>query len=115
MSSVLEQEIIIVFSLPLREPLVLDLTMLSFISLPYTVFHHDFQFFLLDCFHMRLGNLMIIDVMTGCYGLSFFLGIFIFFFMFSLSLGFMEIPFSRDSTSSFHHQFTNLDGQPGIL
>jgi hypothetical protein len=34
--------IIIVFSLHLREPLVLDLTILSFISLPYIFLHHDF-------------------------------------------------------------------------
>jgi hypothetical protein len=46
----LEQSIIIVFSLHLREPLVLDLVMLSFISLPYTVLHHDFQFFCLIAF-----------------------------------------------------------------
>jgi hypothetical protein len=49
-SGVLEQSIIIVFSLHLREPLVLDLAMLSFISLPYTVLHHDFQFFCLIAF-----------------------------------------------------------------
>jgi hypothetical protein len=46
----LEQSIIIVFSLHLGEPLVLDLAMLSFISLPYTVLHHDFQFFCLIAF-----------------------------------------------------------------
>jgi len=40
----LEQTIIIVFSLLVGEPLVLDLAMLSFISLPYTVLHHNFQF-----------------------------------------------------------------------
>ena len=42
--------IIIVFSLHLREPLVLGLAMLSFISLPYTVLYHDFQFFWLIAF-----------------------------------------------------------------
>jgi hypothetical protein len=41
-SGVLEQSIIIVCSLHLGEPLVLDLAMLLFISLPYTVLHHDF-------------------------------------------------------------------------
>jgi hypothetical protein len=84
MSSVLEQVIIIVFSLHLREPLVLDLAMLSFISLPYTVLHHDFQFLCLIAFISSFGSLVIIDVMTGCSGFSFFLGIFMFFF------GFME-------------------------
>jgi hypothetical protein len=50
MSGLLEQVIIIVFSLHLGEPLVLDLTMISFISLPYTVLHHDFQFLCLIAF-----------------------------------------------------------------
>jgi hypothetical protein len=50
MSGLLEQVIIIVFSLHLGEPLVLDLAMLSFISLPYTVLHHDFQFLCLIAF-----------------------------------------------------------------
>ena len=49
-SGLLEQVIIIVFSLHLGEPLVLDLAMLSFISLPYTVLHHDFQFLCLITF-----------------------------------------------------------------
>jgi hypothetical protein len=49
-SGLLEQVIIIVFSLHLGEPLVLGLVMLSFISLPYTVLHHDFQFFCLIAF-----------------------------------------------------------------
>jgi hypothetical protein len=49
-SGVLEQSIIIFFSLHLGEPLVLDLAMLSFIGSPYTVFHHDFQFFYLIAF-----------------------------------------------------------------
>jgi hypothetical protein len=49
-SGLLEQVIIIVFSLHLGEPLVLDLAMLSFISLPYTVLHHDFQFLCLIAF-----------------------------------------------------------------
>jgi hypothetical protein len=39
------QAIIIVFSLHLGEPLVLDLAMLPFISLPYTILHHNFHFF----------------------------------------------------------------------
>jgi hypothetical protein len=42
--------IIIVFSLHLGEPLVLDLAMLSFISLPYIVLHHNFQFLCLIAF-----------------------------------------------------------------
>jgi hypothetical protein len=50
MSGVLEQVIMIVFSLHLGEPLVLDLVMLSFISFPYTVLHHDFQFFYMIAF-----------------------------------------------------------------
>jgi hypothetical protein len=49
-SGVLEQSIIIVFSLHLGEPLVLDLAMILFISLPYTILHHDFQFFYLISF-----------------------------------------------------------------
>ena len=28
---------------------------------------------MLDCFHIRLGNLVIIDVMIGCFGFSSFL------------------------------------------
>jgi hypothetical protein len=40
----LEQTMIIVFSLHLGELLVLDLAMISFISLPYIVIHHNFQF-----------------------------------------------------------------------
>jgi hypothetical protein len=52
----LEQSIIIVFSLYLREPLVLDLV---------------------------IDNL---DTMTGCSGSSFFLGIFMFLFMFFILL-----------------------------
>jgi hypothetical protein len=43
----LEQAIIIVLSLHLEEPLVMDLTMLSFINFPYIVLHHNFQFFCL--------------------------------------------------------------------
>jgi hypothetical protein len=39
----LEQTIIIVFSLDLGELLVLDLAMLSFISLPYIVLHKKIQ------------------------------------------------------------------------
>jgi hypothetical protein len=50
MSVVLEQVIIIVFSLHLEEPLVLDFAMLSFISLLYTVLHHDLKFFYLIAF-----------------------------------------------------------------
>ena len=46
----LEQAIIIVLSLHLVEPLVLDLTMLSFTSIPYTVLHHNFQFLCLIAF-----------------------------------------------------------------
>ena len=52
----LEQSIIIVFSLHLGESLVLDLAMLSFISLPYTVLHHDFQFFCLIAFSEFLSG-----------------------------------------------------------
>ena len=44
------QAIIIVFSIHLGEPLVMDLTMLSFISLPYIVLHHTFQFLCLISF-----------------------------------------------------------------
>jgi hypothetical protein len=43
----LEQTIIIVLSLHLGEPLVMYLTMLSFISFPYIVLHHNFHFFCL--------------------------------------------------------------------
>jgi hypothetical protein len=46
----LEQTIIIVFSLHPGELLVLDLAMLSFISLPYIVLHHNFQFLCLIAF-----------------------------------------------------------------
>ena len=46
----LEQTLIIVFSLHLGELLVLDLAMLSFISLPYIVLHHSFQFLCLISF-----------------------------------------------------------------
>jgi hypothetical protein len=46
----LEETIITVFSLHLGELLVLDLAVLSFISLPYTVLHHNFQFFCLIAF-----------------------------------------------------------------
>jgi hypothetical protein len=42
--------IIIVFSLHLREPPVLNLSMLSFISLTYIVLHYDFQFLYLIAF-----------------------------------------------------------------
>jgi hypothetical protein len=50
MSGVLELVIIIVFSLHLEEPLVIDLAMLLFISFLYTVLHHDFKFFCLIAF-----------------------------------------------------------------
>jgi hypothetical protein len=46
----LEQAIIMVFSLHLGELLVLDLAMFSFISLPYIVLHHNFQFLCLIYF-----------------------------------------------------------------
>jgi hypothetical protein len=46
----LEQTIIIVFSLHLGELLVLDLAMLSFISLLYTILHHNSQFLCLIAF-----------------------------------------------------------------
>jgi hypothetical protein len=42
--------IIIIFSFHLGEPLVLDLAMLSFISLPYTVLYHNLQFLYLIAF-----------------------------------------------------------------
>jgi hypothetical protein len=41
-SSLLEQVIIIFFSLHLGETLVLGLAMISFIIIPYTVLYHDF-------------------------------------------------------------------------
>jgi hypothetical protein len=49
--------------------------MLSFISLPYTVLHHDFQFFCLIAFSefISAGNLVILDTVTGCSGFSSFL------------------------------------------
>jgi hypothetical protein len=53
----LEQSIIIIFSLHLREPLVLDLAMFSFISLSYTVLHYDFQFF---CLIASISGLVIL-------------------------------------------------------
>jgi hypothetical protein len=84
----LEQTIIIVFSLHLGELLVLDLTMLAFISLPYTVLHHNFSFPLLDFFLVssyQAGSLVILDTMTGCSVFSFLLGIFMFFLMFLFS------------------------------
>jgi hypothetical protein len=58
--------------------------MLSFISLPYTVLHHDFQFFCLIAFSefISAGNLVILDTVTGCSRFLFFLGIFMFFFSF---------------------------------
>ena len=96
MSGVLEQSIIIVFSLHLGEPMVLDIAMLLFICLPYTVLHHDFQFFYLISFS---------EFVLGWYNdwlfWFFFLGIFMFFFMFffsswvhGVSYGFhaLEIP-----------------------
>jgi hypothetical protein len=46
----LEQSVIIVFCFHLGKHFVLDLAMLSFVSLPYTVLHHDFQFFCLVAF-----------------------------------------------------------------
>jgi hypothetical protein len=46
----LERVIIIVFSLHLGEPLVLDLAMLSFISLPYTCSSSQLSVPLLDFF-----------------------------------------------------------------
>ena len=49
-TGLLEQVIIIVFSLHLGEPLVLDLSMVSVISLPYNVLHHYFQFLCLIAF-----------------------------------------------------------------
>ena len=56
MSGLLEQAIIIVFSLHLGEPLVLDLTMLAFISRPYIVLHHNFHFLcLIDFSEFRSG------------------------------------------------------------
>jgi hypothetical protein len=84
MSSLLKRIIIIVFSLHLGEPLVLDLIMLSFISLPYTILHHNFQFLLLVSSY-QAGNLVILDTMTSCSGFSFFLGIFMFLLMFLFS------------------------------
>ena len=47
MSALLERAIIIIFSLHLGESLVLYLAMLSFISLPHTVLHQNFQFYLI--------------------------------------------------------------------
>jgi hypothetical protein len=46
----LEQVIIIVFSLHLGERLVLDLAIISFMSLSYIVLHHNFQFLCLIAF-----------------------------------------------------------------
>jgi hypothetical protein len=90
MSGVLEQVIIIVFSLHLGEPLVLDLAMLSFISRSYTVLHHDFQFFCLIAFIYQAGNLVILDTMTGCSGFSSFLESSCSSSCFSLAFGSME-------------------------
>jgi hypothetical protein len=70
------KEIIIVLSLHLGEPLVLDLTMIIFISLPYIVLHHNFQFLCLISFsEFRSG-------WWCCSGFSFSLQIFMFFLMF---------------------------------
>jgi hypothetical protein len=85
MSGLLEQVIIIVFSLHLGEPQVLDLAMLSFISLSYIVLHHDFQFLCLTAFIEFISGWQSCDAMTGCSGFYFFLGIFMFFLVFSFS------------------------------
>jgi hypothetical protein len=53
MSGLLEQVIIIVFSLHLGEPLVLDLAMLAFI---YTVLHHNFKFLCLIDFSVFISG-----------------------------------------------------------
>jgi hypothetical protein len=80
MSGLPKRAIIIVFSLHMGEPLVLDLAMLSFISLLYTVLHHNFQFYLIafilgwySC-DSRYNDWL--------FRLLFFLGIFMFFLMF---------------------------------
>ena len=74
MSVLLEWVIIIVFSLYLGEPLVIDLAMVSFISLPYIVLHHNFLFLYLIAFwwvHIRLVILWFFDTMIGCSDSSF--------------------------------------------
>ena len=74
MSGLLEQIIIIVFSLHLGEPLVLDLAMLSFISLSYTVTTFNSSAWLILLSSYQAGNLLILNIMTSCSGFSFFLG-----------------------------------------
>jgi hypothetical protein len=56
MSILLEQQIIIVLSLHLGEALVLDLTILTFMRLPYIVLHINLHFLFLIYFsEFRLG------------------------------------------------------------
>jgi hypothetical protein len=79
MFGLLEQVIIIVFSLHLGEPLVLDLAMLAYI-------HYSSSQLLVPLLSSyQVGNLVILNTMTSYSSFSFFLGIFMFFLMFFFS------------------------------
>jgi hypothetical protein len=79
MSGLLEQVIIIVFSLHLGEPLVLDIAIISYIH------HSSSQLSVHLLSSYQVGDLVILNTVTGCFGFSFFLGIFMFFLMFFFS------------------------------
>jgi len=88
----LEQVVVMVFSLLREESLVLNLAKHQFISL-FHIFLHTLFFITTSISSARLllvgsnqaGSLIILGIITGCSGFSFFLGIFMFFLMFLLS------------------------------
>jgi hypothetical protein len=70
MSGLLEQVIIIVFSLHLGEPLVLDLAMLAYIHCSSSQLSVPLLDLLLVSSY-QVGNLVILDTITGCSWLLF--------------------------------------------
>jgi hypothetical protein len=90
----LEQVVVVVFSLLLGEPLVLNLAMLPFISI-FHIFLHTLFFITTSipsaCTLLvgsnHAGSFMILDIITSCSGFSFFLGIFMFFLTFLFNFG----------------------------
>jgi hypothetical protein len=67
----------------------------------------------------QADSLVILDIMTGCSGFSFSLGIFMFFLIFLFNYWvhgvFYRFHALKIPNSSFYDKIMDVDGQPGIL
>jgi hypothetical protein len=58
---------------------------------------------------------VILDILTSCSGFSFFLGIFMFFFMFLFGTWVHGVFYRFHALKIPTSSFQDVDGQPGIL